>query len=925
MWETTDIKIGAKNASNVNFAAISNQVRFIDTIKYFQRSLANLASSMNDVEKQSIRDIFARLLHDKLPFCLPDDREWILDYLAKGKGTIPYQKITELDSLLSRPPFGQEFFDKDDFYSTLREEAVDEQDYEDVKNFFKLLDLSSLGKLNKYYNIQDTLILSVIFKHRSDMLQHLFKFNPRKCNSASAFSGYAHRNKSKCNIALPLDAETVKVFENTLISGYSGINTRLAFDTGIFLKDVENEKVLFTDGQQRVRRFSSKIIKMDENNQYGFAMTKPLPYGVIKKKKVLPTLEELEQILANVTLNDKLGHLFVVDIVFDKVNEKTLLFNELYPPIFEKDKKIEPYERSCTQIMCAMQITSKGKMSTMQHTSKTHATLRKKNFIPLYAEDLYFLTTRLGWTVTKIYEHYTYKQDTFKKDFVTMNQDARKAAETKVEKDFHKLLNNSNFGYDCRKNTDNSNLELLYDGAEEVKFIKKYTDIFTDYKLKEFFTGDALRKQIEREIDEKINEYDVDDEFYCANEAEMQELKREELEAIDGFLNWRKRTRLDYQHNHHNKKVDTIENEIEASQDLRRNEMLVELNTPQGSAVKPQTNVECTTRFLAGKMLMFAQLSLKSFIYQLAQLFTFPEEIVQAIYDKYQIERVYVYHVLTDTDSTAIQFVVVSSVQSTFTEPQVRNIIFEIFSRTPIADIFDKSDDFWKRFNVHDASNQKVLGLYEVESINDPCLVTLAVNLKEYFEYFQSQRTNKKHKGIKKGALGMNYENYAERIKPLYDFKSFEKPKTEKKKVVRFTVKKGDMTTTQVEKKKFSQINDKRFYFPNAILSLPFGHVALKELEKYKKKKGQKIESYFLQKRQKLLDLEREALTKCSRLEILDRIFLQSFKVVRKNDPTTYLHNPSNQTVVDFILEQGWLTKDSTTTITPTMDSSRET
>ena len=300
-------------------------------------------------------------------------------------------------------------------------------------------------------------------------------------------------------------------------------------------------------------------------------MTKPLPYSVIKKKKVLPTPEELEQILANVTLNDKLGHLFVVDIVFDKVNEKTLLFNELYPPIFEKDKKIEPYERSCAQIMCAMQIKSKGKMSTLQHTSKTHATLNKKIFIPLYAKDLYFLTTRLGWTVTKIYDHYTYKQDTFKKDLVTMKQDARKAAETKVEKDFYKLLNNSNFGYDCRKNTENSNLELLYDGVAEVKFIKKYTDIFSDYKLKEFFTGDALREQTEREIDEKINEYDVDDEFYCANEAKMQELKREELEAIDGFLNSRKRTRLDFRRNHHSKKVDTIENEIVASQDLRRN------------------------------------------------------------------------------------------------------------------------------------------------------------------------------------------------------------------------------------------------------------------------------------------------------------------------------------------------------------------
>ena len=168
------------------------------------------------------------------------------------------------------------------------------------------------------------------------MLQRLFRFNPRKCNSASALSGYAHRNKSKCNIVLPQDAEVVKLFEKTLIGGYSCINTRLAFDTEGFLKDLKNERVLFSNGQGQVRRFSSKIIKMDENNEYGFAMTKPLPYGVIKKKKALPTLEELESLLSNVTLEDKLGHLFIVDIVFDKIDEKTLLFNELYPPIFER-------------------------------------------------------------------------------------------------------------------------------------------------------------------------------------------------------------------------------------------------------------------------------------------------------------------------------------------------------------------------------------------------------------------------------------------------------------------------------------------------------------------------------------------------------------------------------------------------------------
>ena len=70
----------------------------------------------------------------------------------------------------------------------------------------------------------------------------------------------------------------------------------------------------------------------------------------------MPTLEESKELLANVTLTDKLGHLFVVDIVFDKVKEKTLLFNELYPPIFEIKKKI----------MCLAQINEKGELRSVQ-------------------------------------------------------------------------------------------------------------------------------------------------------------------------------------------------------------------------------------------------------------------------------------------------------------------------------------------------------------------------------------------------------------------------------------------------------------------------------------------------------------------------------------------------------------------------------
>ena len=272
---------------------------------------------------------------------------------------------------------------------------------------------------------------------------------------------------------------------------------------------------------------------------------------------------------------------------------------------------------------------------------------------------------------------------------------------------------------------------------------------------------------------------------------------------------------------------------------------------------------------------------------------------------------------LTDTDSTSLQFIVVSSVRSTFIEEQVRNILFEIFSKNEIRERFDKSDKFWEQFGVCEPQNQKVLGLYEVESIDDPYLVTLAVNPKEYFEYFKSENVNKKHKGIKKGAAGMEYENYAERIKLLFDFDSFKKPTKDCKPVVRISVKKGEMTTHRIVKCKFSQLNDKRFYFTNAIISLPFGHLALSELDEFKKNKGQRIEDCFLQCKDELLELEKKALKKCPRLNFLDNILLQSFKVVDKENLNDYLYNTSGQSVLDFILEQGW-------TNTPTTESSKE-
>ena len=151
---------------------------------------------------------------------------------------------------------------------------------------------------------------------------------------------------------------------------------------------------LLIDGKKQTKRISSVILKMDENNQYGQAMIKPLPYGCMKRKENPPALYEFNNVLDIISHDDKIDHLFIVDMKFQKL-PKTLLFNEIYPTVLEK-KKIDPYERSCLQLMSIIQRNEeKDQTNSFFYTFKTHSTMEEKKFIPLYAEHLHFLVKEL--------------------------------------------------------------------------------------------------------------------------------------------------------------------------------------------------------------------------------------------------------------------------------------------------------------------------------------------------------------------------------------------------------------------------------------------------------------------------------------------------------------------------------------------------
>ena len=81
-------------------------------------------------------------------------------------------------------------------------------------------------------------------------------------------------------------------------------------------------------------------------------MTKTLPTGCIKDNHDI-SWETFNILLECVNFDDKIGHLYIVDIEFDFKNatEREFAYNEIYSPIIEKQKIIDPCERSVFQLL----------------------------------------------------------------------------------------------------------------------------------------------------------------------------------------------------------------------------------------------------------------------------------------------------------------------------------------------------------------------------------------------------------------------------------------------------------------------------------------------------------------------------------------------------------------------------------------------
>ena len=207
-----------------------------------------------------------------------------MEIIAEGKGVIPYKIIVDMESFFIKPD--KEFWGKTEFFSELKLSAVSSENYENSKYLYQTLKMINLGDLSDLYNTQDIILLTEIIESRFQAMQNTYGFNPRRCNSASSMSGCIEREMSKVILALPTKYEHIEVFEETVIGGFSCVNTRLAFDSQILLPNLADKtnlennpmnknfdyKVVYNlklDNEKVKKRVVTKVLKLDESNQYG--------------------------------------------------------------------------------------------------------------------------------------------------------------------------------------------------------------------------------------------------------------------------------------------------------------------------------------------------------------------------------------------------------------------------------------------------------------------------------------------------------------------------------------------------------------------------------------------------------------------------------------------------------------------------------
>ena len=408
----TDVFSRTHNKRNGEIIPLYFEIRFIDSFKFLQTSLANLVSNLQPDDFLNTKEVFKKNV----------------DLLTR-KGVYPYDYVSSLEKLSETqlPP-------KEEFYSKLNDEEITDDDYQHSINVWNTFKCKTIRDYHNLYLKSDVLLLSDVFENfRKTCLKH-YKLDPAHYYTSPGLAWDACLKETGQELQLLHDYDMLMMIEKGIRGGITHISKRYAKANNKYMKTYNPDEE------------STFIQYLDANNLYGWAMSQNLPtHGFkwmknITKEKVMDILEKANHSMSN---RGRKGYIFEVDLEYPSNQWET---HNDYPLAPEK-MNVNGVEK----LICHFK--------------------PRKNYVVHYRNLRQYL--EMGMRLTAVHRGISFYQSSWMEPYIRKNTELRKTAANSFEKDFFKLMNNSVFGKTIENIRKRQNIFIIDDRKKAVKLTSR--------------------------------------------------------------------------------------------------------------------------------------------------------------------------------------------------------------------------------------------------------------------------------------------------------------------------------------------------------------------------------------------------------------------------------------------------------------------
>ena len=406
------IRVGEYKDIGGNIFPINFEIRFLDSFKFLQTSLANLVSNLSPDEFYCTKHAFKKNTN-----------------LIARKGVYPYDYVSSFDKLSETqlPP-------KDEFYSKLNDQGITDEDYKHAINIWNTFNCKTIRDYHDLYLKSDVLLLTDVFENFRKTCVHHYKLDPVHYYTSPGLAWDACLKETGQQLQLLHDYDMLMMFERGIRGTITHISKRYAEANNKYMKDYNPEKK------------STFIQYLDANNLYGWAMSQNLPtHGFkwmkdITKEKVYKILDKINCSMSNF---GKKGYIFEVDLEYPKH-----LWEEHNDYPLAPEKMIV---NGVEKLICHFK--------------------PRKNYVVHYRNLRQYL--EMGMKITAVHRGISFYQSPWMEPYIRKNTELRKLATNSFEKDFFKLMNNSVFGKTIENIRKRQNVNLVDDRKKALKLSSK--------------------------------------------------------------------------------------------------------------------------------------------------------------------------------------------------------------------------------------------------------------------------------------------------------------------------------------------------------------------------------------------------------------------------------------------------------------------